>query len=402
MRYFKLPDLGEGLQEAEIVEWHVKPDEHVELDQLLVSVETAKAIVEVPSPASATVKKLFGQEGDVIHVGEPLLEFVTDEVEDTGTVVGIMPTADDQDKKSSKEDKPSKTAKTDQKKKAVREQFIIGSPHPTTTLKETAANVLASPAIRAMAKERGVDLGQIKGSGRQGQITAEDVDRAAETDASLGQAMPLKGVRRMMAKNMTMAHSQVVPVTLFDSVDLHKWGKKEDITIRLVQAIAHACKKEPLLNSWFDGEKENIRLLDQIDVGIAVDTADGLFVPVMRDVGSRSAKNLRKGLNALRADVKARSIPPKELLGASISLSNFGTLAGRYATPVVVPPSVAIVGAGCIFQELVEHKGNIESHPMLPISLSFDHRAITGGEAARFLAHLLKHLAKKSAHKSKS
>ena len=150
-----------------------------------------------------------------------------------------------------------------------------------------------------------------------------------------------------------------------------------------------------MLNAWFDGSTLTHRSIEQIDLGVAVDTSDGLFVPVLRDIANRSEKHLRKGLNALRKDVKARTIPPQELQRATITLSNFGTIAGKFASPIVVPPQVAIIGAGVIREQPVAHKGSCAIHTILPLSLSFDHRCITGGEAARFLKALIEDLQKK-------
>jgi pyruvate dehydrogenase E2 component (dihydrolipoamide acetyltransferase) len=164
--------------------------------------------------------------------------------------------------------------------------------------------------------------------------------------------------------------------------------------IRIGKAMAAACKVEPVLNSWFDGKSLSIKHHDSLDLGIAVDTPDGLFVPVLRDVGNREAADLKEGMNRLRADVKARSIPPREMMGATITLSNFGTLFGRYANPVVVPPQVAIIGAGGIREEPVAVDGQVVVHPILPLSLTFDHRAVTGGEAARFFRALVEELEK--------
>ncbi|HEY8331702.1 MAG TPA: 2-oxo acid dehydrogenase subunit E2, partial [Pseudomonas sp.] len=162
--------------------------------------------------------------------------------------------------------------------------------------------------------------------------------------------------------------------------------------VRLAQAIAVACRAEPGLNAWFDGKALAMRRHEQLDLGIAVDTPDGLFVPVLRNVGQRDADDLREGMRRLRADVKARSIPPQEMMGATVTLTNFGTLFGRYASPVVVPPQVAIIGAGVIRDQPVAVDGRVEVHPILPLSLTFDHRAVTGGEAGRFFKALVEAL----------
>lgn len=362
MKYFKLPDLGEGLQEAEIVEWHIKAGDTVSVDQTIVSVETAKAIVDVPSPQAGKIAALFGKPGDLIHIGEPLIEFAG-ENDDSGTVVGKMEVAGDE---------------------VMQDHFIIGSAHA-----DNRHGALATPAIRALAKRLGVELNDVTATGKHGMITAEDIEKAARLRADFGDATPLRGVRRSMAKNMAMAHAEVVKVTICDDVDLHAWQGGNDPTIRIVRAIGVACRKEPNLNAWYDGKALSLRVIEKVDLGMAVDTPDGLFVPVLRNITQRSAADLRSGLDHLRADVRARKIPPSEMTGATITLSNYGTLAGRYADPVVVPPMVAIVGAGKIRQEVVAWEGNVAIHPVMPLSLSFDHRAVTGGEAARFLRALM-------------
>lgn len=375
MRYFKLPDLGEGLQEAEIVEWHIKAGDTVEEDQVILSVETAKAIVDVPSPCPGKVLALFGDAGDQVHVGEPLLEYADAQDDDSGTVVGKVKTG-------------SRDVESD--------EFIIGSPEASESEqsgRHDHRRVLATPLIRTLAKRLDVDLAQVAGSGAHGLITSADVEKAARVRDDFGSAYTLKGVRRVMAKNMARAHAEVVGVTLYDDVDIHAWKKGEDPTMRLVRAIGVACREAPQLNAWFDGGNLTLRLIDRVDLGIAVDTPDGLFVPVLRDIAGRAAGDLRQGLDNLRAAVKSRKIPPQEMTGATITLSNFGTIAGRYANPVIVPPTVAILGAGRMREEVVAVDGKPTVHRMLPLSLTFDHRAASGGEAARFLAIVMRDLA---------
>jgi pyruvate dehydrogenase E2 component (dihydrolipoamide acetyltransferase) len=195
-----------------------------------------------------------------------------------------------------------------------------------------------------------------------------------------------------MAINMARSHAEVVPVFIVGDADLHRWPQARDPLVRIARAIAAACQVEPVLNSWFDGKGLSLKRHAQLDLGIAVDTADGLFVPVLRNVGARTAEDLKAGISRLRGDVKARSIPPREMMGATLTLSNFGTLFGRYANPVVMPPQVAIIGAGGIRDEPVAVDGKVLVHPILPLSLTFDHRAVTGGEAARFLNALVQAL----------
>ena len=209
MRFFNLPDLGEGIPEADIVEWHIKEGDTVKEDQIIVSVETAKAIVEVPAPCDGVIAKLFGQEGDTILTGEPLVEFVSDQ-EDAGTVVGKLV----QDEQGADE-----------------EPFFIGAaPESAATPSNPVAN------IQALAQQMNMDLG--------GLPRARKTSSANETKSySLENPEPLKGVRKHMARTMAESHTAVVPVTLFDDVDIHHWSDKEDITVRLIKAITEACKK---------------------------------------------------------------------------------------------------------------------------------------------------------------
>jgi 2-oxoisovalerate dehydrogenase E2 component (dihydrolipoyl transacylase) len=377
MKYFKLPDLGEGLTEAEIVEWHIKAGDTVKVDQLMVSVETAKAIVEVPSPQAGIVAVLFGEEGDVVHTGEPLVEY-QGEAEDMGTVVGDLSL--------------SKTNTSDK-----HDEFIIGSAYSESSLSgiQGIQGIKASPSVRALANRLNVDLAHIKGSADYGRITLGDVEKAQALNDVKGVSETLKGVRKAMAKAMKNSHENVVPVTLHDDIDIYAWeNNTQNITMRLIHAVAIACKAEPSMNTWFDGEQLTRRVLKTIDLGIAVDTDKGLFVPVLRNIDTRELNNLQEGLQALRQAVQSRKIPAAEMQGATITLSNFGTLAGKYANPVVLPPQVAIVGAGGVRDCVVVFKGEACVHPVLPLSITFDHRAVTGGEAARFLKALMDDLKK--------
>ena len=358
MRQFNLPDLGEGLEEAEIVAWHVNQGDHVVTDQPLVSVETDKAVVEVPSPWSGRIARLFGAKGDLVKVGAPLAEFAEGAGQDTGTVVGEIERAE-----------------------------APAEPKAAPDLAQPRA-LQVLPAIRALARKLEVDLNLVQATGPGGMVTRADVERAAKSLTDAGPAEPLKGMRRAMAQRMASAHAEVVPTTVIDEADIGDWPAAEDITIRLVGAIAAASRAEPSLNVWYNAQAGERRLIGRIDIGIAIDTDGGLIVPVLRNVGERDAKDLRAGLDRMRADAKARAIPPDELRGATITLSNFGTIGGRFASLVVVPPQVAIVGAGRADLRAMVHRGEVAVRRILPLSLTFDHRVVTGGEAARFLMAL--------------
>lgn len=369
MKTFRLPDLGEGLPDAEVREWYVKEGDEVEVDQPIVAMETAKAVVDVPAPRSGKILKLHGKPGDVIKTGAPLVEFEDGEDAPTkGTVVGNIEVG-----YTILEEAP-----TGVKPKAAR----------STTLK-------AIPAIRMLAKKLNVDLTTVTATGPNGQVTAEDVERAVHQPVEktvLEGYEAVRGVRRVMANAMSESHAEVVPVTIMDDADIHAWLPSTDITLRVVRAMVVACKAEPALNAWFDSKGMARLLHDEVHLGIAMDSQDGLFVPVLKNVTKCSAEELRKNIDTLKEQVKARILPQEDLKGATIILSNVGVFAGRYASPIIVPPTVAILAVGRIREEVVAHEGAPVIHRVMPLSLTIDHRAITGGEAARFLSAVIKDL----------
>lgn len=452
IKTFYLPDLGEGLPDATIVEWHVKEGDTIKLDAPLVSMETAKAVVDVPSPYTGKVTKLHGAAGDIIETGAALAEFEPDpnakqraEAESTGHHHGPKKgagaaTADAHKVVASDEGgEIESNGKADREDEGTVVGAMISGSHVHVEQASSVGGVKAVPAVRALAKKLKVDLARVTPTGADGVVTLQDVKTAAangsavlgaaparavpaaagrhlapelpepgpaptRTPVSLagkpvrtappsvavtGQPEQLKGVRRNMARVMAEAHANVVPTTLVDDADLHAWIGKQDITARLIRAIVAACKTVPALNAWFDGKNLTRTLHQHVDIGIAVDTEEGLFVPALRNADVLDGAGIRAAIKRLRSSVEDRSIPASELSGYTISLSNFGMFAGRYATPVVVPPCVAIIGAGKLSHDVVAVMGGIEVHRRMPISLTFDHRAATGGEAARFLKALL-------------
>lgn len=366
MKIFKLPDLGEGLTEAEIHEWHVKVGDEVKTDQLMVSMETAKAVVDVPAPCTGKIVKLFGEEGDIIDTDAPLVEFEGDiESEDAGSVVG----------------------KVDHVAATVVEENAMG----VTPASTVSQSISALPAVKALARRLNVDLSSINGTGNEGRITKDDVKAAADkktTQAPEGYE-PLRSIRRTMAQSMSKSHVEIVPVTIFDDADLHAWPTGTDITARVIRAVVKACNEEPALNAWYDTASISRKIANTVNLGIAMDSDDGLFVPVIHDAGAKNASEWRETIERFKREVKDRSIATSELQGASITLSNFGTFAGRYATPIIVPPAVAIIGTGRIRTEAVATEQEITSHKVMPLSLTFDHRGVTGGEATRFLRAMI-------------
>ncbi len=363
MRTFRLPDLGEGLTEAELVAWHVAVGQHVVKEQPLVSVETDKAVVEIPSPQAGRIAKLYGAPGEHLAVGAPLVEFEEGVPTDAGAIVGEIGGA------------PGAAA----------------APQPLARPTSPAGGaVKAMPAVRALAKELGVDLARVSPSGLAGQITREDVERAAAVRPVVGEGYELlSGIRRAMARNMARSRAEVVPTTVTDEADVEAWPEGTDVTARLVRALVASSRAVPSVNAWYDGKALARRVHQAVHVGIALDTEDGLIVPVLRDAQTRDLAGLRRELEELKQAAHARTASLEALRGATITLSNFGTLGGRHAALVIVPPQVAILGAGRITPQAVAQDGRPAVRRRLPLSLTFDHRAVAGGEAARFLAAVI-------------
>lgn len=412
MTIFNLPDLGEGLAEAEIVRWHVSVGDTVAVDQPMLAVETAKAVVEVPAPFSGVVKTLHGQPGDVIATGAPLIEFEGRSsgpntsratsgtpATDAGTVVGNVPTSDDELIETAYAGGRAHIGHSNHSANdtnAFDTNALIGAPAHGAN-----GRLRAAPAARALARKLGIDLTRLPGTGRGGVIIVDDViahssiarGPASHTPAFAG-GEKLRGLRRAMVQSMTVARDNVTNCTIFDDADLHYWREGENITTRLLRAIAAGCQAQPALNAWFDGTTQSRRLMPHVHIGMAVDTPEGLIVPVIRDVGSRSAAELRKDIDRLKLAARDRTVTPDDMRDVTIMLSNFGMIAGRYATPVVVPPTVAILGSGRLSRDVVAVEDRIEAHLRMPLSLTFDHRCVTGGEAARFMAAVLRDLEK--------
>ncbi|NRB38839.1 MAG: 2-oxo acid dehydrogenase subunit E2 [Pseudomonadales bacterium] len=373
MTLFKLPDLGEGLVEAEIVEWFCKEGDTITADSLMVALETAKAIVDIPSPQTGKVVKLFGQVGDIIHTGDPLLEFASSETSTQEKTI------------SDKETASSVVGVLSTEHEAVKESASAVSQHSHSGIK-------ATPAVRALASRMDIDLSIVTPSGPQGTIKTSDVQRVAKILANVGALQPLKGPRRAMAKAMEQAHSEVVSVTINDDADISTWPQHSDVSCRLIRALLIACTAEPGLNAWYDSHSIGRRLIKAVHLGLALDTKDGLFVPVIKDVQDYKAAALREKINDLKIQVQQRKIPAEALRGNTITLSNFGAIGGKYANPIIMPPTVAILGAGRSFESVKVNAGHIEAATFLPLSLSFDHRSITGAEAGRFLQSLINDL----------
>jgi len=374
---FKLPDLGEGIAEAEIRKWLVREGDVVAEHQPVVEVETDKAVVEVPTPKMGRVLALARAEGEVVRVGETLLTILEEAEEQpvrprSVSVVGELPEA---------------------------EETV---PH----------QVLATPAVRALAREKGVGLEGIRGTGPRGSITREDVlaalDRkgAAVDEFGAVERVPFRGLRRTIARNLLKSHQMTVCVTGMEEVDVTElWTLRVKERAELdrqgihltyfpfiIKAVQHALREHPIMNASVDGEGEAIVLKKYCNIGFAVDTPEGLIVPVLRDVDKKSIVELAAELLSLSERARERTITLSEMKGSSFTITNFGQFGGGFATPIINYPDVAILGCGRIADRPWVVNGEIAIRKILPLSLTFDHRVTDGGEATRFLTRVARYL----------
>jgi pyruvate/2-oxoglutarate dehydrogenase complex dihydrolipoamide acyltransferase (E2) component len=377
---FRLPDLGEGMAEAEIVRWEVSVGDHVARDQIVVLVQTDKAEVELPSPSAGTISSLGADVGDIVPIGGTLLELVPDGATDSSGG-------------------PPPTTQLASNVRAIRGEVAqVGE----------KGRVQAAPPVRKLAKDLGVDLEQVAGTGPEGRVTAADVRAAVDTGAGTVERaeapaaleerrVPLRGIRRAMARNMADAWRTVPHISLFDEIDARalldalraardlSGSETLTLTAFFVRAAVHALTEQPILNASLDEEADEVVYHDTINVGIAVATDDGLVVPVVHDAQKLALVALGDEIARLTADARAGGLPPDVIRGATFSVTNFGTEGGRFATPIIRPPQVAILGTGAIRTRPVVDGDGVVAAPTLPLSLSADHRVVDGHDATLFL-----------------
>lgn len=384
---FKLPDLGEGITEGEIRKWLVKEGDSIEEHQTVLEIETDKAVVEVPSPKKGKILKINGQEGDIAKVGEILMT-----IAEEGETVEEKP-----------ETKVEEVA-VEERPKSV---SVVG------VLPEEEEEILATPAVRALAIELGVKLEMIKGSGPGGSITKDDVIKSSgkgkkvvEDQYGISERISLKGLRKTIAKNLLTAHQTMVFVTVMDEADVSDlWNIKErekkilqekgvHLTFLpfLIKAAQHSLTEHPYLNASVDGDKEEIIIKKYYNVGIAVHTPDGLMVPVIKDVDKKTVRELASEIQDLGEKARERKIKLEEMRGSSFTISNWGHFGGTFATPIINFPDAAILGTGRISDKPWVWDGQIVIRKILPLSLTFDHRVTDGAEAATFLSKVMHYL----------
>ena len=415
-RVFDLPDLGEGLEDAEIVEWKVAEGDAVELNQPLVDMNTAKALVEIPSPFEGKVVKLHGAEGDVVKVGEPLVT-----IDVAGGVAGAEATPEPERKREAVlvgygVDEATGSGKR-RKLKPPGERRAPAAAAAVERAAEVAPDdvgraygdekpkrrVKASPPVRKLAKERGVDLASVEGSGAEGRITRDDVLSAAERGTPFtvmtGEAerVPVRGVRRLIAEKMTRAWTEIPHVTTFHPVDAtsvealrhelsEESGEKVSALAIIVRALVETCRKHQKLNASWQGEE--IALYRTYNVGIATDTERGLMVVVMRDADRKGIITIAREIAELVAVAREGRATPEQLTGSTITVTNYGVFGSHYGTPIINHPEAAILGLGTIEPRPFVVDGKVEARPGVVLALSFDHRVLDGADADRAMADL--------------
>ncbi|WP_163103155.1 dihydrolipoamide acetyltransferase family protein [Peribacillus alkalitolerans] len=441
---FKLPDIGEGIHEGEIVKWFVKPGDKVQEDDVLCEVQNDKAVVEIPSPVAGAVEEIKVAEGTVAVVGDVLITFDApgyenlkfkgeEEEGEKGTEAQVQATAE-----------AGKEVKKDvQKDEQPKDQATGAGAQPAQV--ETAAapqadvdpnrRVIAMPSVRKFAREKGVDIRQVAGSGDNGRVMKEDIEtflaggnkvaapqaaqaetaqaaQAEKTEAKAAVAIPegefpetrekMSGIRKAIAKAMVNSKHTAPHVTLMDEIDVTKLvahrKKFKDVAAQkgikltflpyVVKALTSALREFPTLNTSIDDAASEIIQKHYYNIGIAADTEKGLLVPVVKNADRKSVFNISNEINELATKARDGKLSPNEMKGASCTITNIGSAGGQWFTPVINHPEVAILGIGRIAEKAIVRDGEIVAAPVLALSLSFDHRIIDGATAQNALNHI--------------
>ncbi|MEW8971545.1 MAG: dihydrolipoamide acetyltransferase family protein [Mesobacillus sp.] len=437
---FKLPDIGEGIHEGEIVKWFVKPGDKVQEDDVLCEVQNDKAVVEIPSPVAGTVEEVLVEEGTVATVGQVLVTFDAPGYEDLKFKGDEEHAPAEQPKQEKTEAQVQSTLEAGQK--IEKEATEAPAPAAETGAGAAAApqaevdpnrNIVAMPSVRKYAREKGVDIRQVPGSGKNGRILKGDIDsflsggapaaapqadQAQETQAeeapkaAAAQAIPegqypetrekMSGIRKAIAKAMVNSKHTAPHVTLMDEVDVAKLvahrkkfkevaaekGIKLTFLPYVVKALTSALREYPALNTSLDDATSEIVHKHYYNIGIAADTEKGLLVPVVKDADRKSVFSISNEINELAGKARDGKLAPDEMKGASCTITNIGSAGGQWFTPVINHPEVAILGIGRIAEKPVVKDGEIVAAPVLALSLSFDHRMIDGATAQHALNHI--------------
>ncbi len=418
---FKLPDLGEGIHEGEIKKWLVKAGDRVQKNQAIAEVETDKAVVEIPTPKEGLVVSINVPQGTRAKTGQTIIT-IKEDSEIEPSVPKVEP------------------IKEEERKEAERAQGIVETkPAAQETYSQNQnaqpSTVLASPFVRKVARELGVDISKIKGTGELGKITEQDVRKMKENAQTASreepkaemsmpekqpaelpktaiqntgndERVPLRSIRKKITDHLVMSHLKTVMVTHMDSIDITELVKireamkpkalEKGVKLTYLPFVARACeialKKFPYMNAMIDEERLEIVLKKNYHLGIAVDTEEGLKVPVVKNVDWKSILTIAKEIEDLATRTRNQSIKPDELRGSTFSITNIGSIGGEFATPILNYPECAILGMSKIEDKPVVREGQIVIRKMMNISLTFDHRIADGAYAARFANEVKKHL----------
>ena len=425
VRDFLLPDLGEGLEDAEVVKWRVAEGDRVALNQPLVEVDTAKALVEIPSPWEGVVQKLHAGEGDVIKVGQPLVSI---------EVPGEAGSVPKKPARSADKAAPERAGGTTGDGKSKRRPVLVGygvadteeEAPPAGGARRARADrgepVPASPPVRRLAKSLGIDLATVAGTGPGKRVTREDVLNASEEREPSGsptkterrapveeesvvragpsdRRVPVRGVRRLVAEKMARSAREIPHVTTFLTVDASQLeafraelegeaGSRVTALPIVVRAFVDTLKRHPMVNASFDARATEILVRGEFNVGIATDTDRGLLVPVVRQADQIGILALAAEINRLVQAARTGRATPAELTGSTVTVSNVGTFGAEYGTPIINYPESAILAIGVIEPRALVVEGRVEARPAVTLSLSFDHRVMDGAQAGRALGDL--------------
>lgn len=420
MRYiFKFPDIGEGLEEGKIIEWYVQKGQSISSGDPLVKMETDKVVTDIPSPKSGVIAVTYGGVGDTIKVGNALVEIDIQGVDGAAAQVQAAETH-----------KAASTETVDEKgfgvvgtiEVAGDGAYLPAGDEGISTQKAPASRkkALATPVARAMAKELGLDINTISGSGPAGRVTKKDIKAQAHQSRlqsnhptqkeALAQERyryeSLSTIRKTIAKNMLRSKQNTAHMSIMDEVEvsalvearsklnqaLEMQGIRLSYLPFVIKAVARALQNHPVLNAELDLENERIIYKNYVNIGIAMDAEDGLVVPVIRDADQKSLIQVAQDLKELISKATERKLSLSDLKDGSFSITSYGSIGGYFAVPVINYPQVAIFGVGRLSEKPIVKDGVVAIGQMLPISMSVDHRIVDGGEVTRFLNEVLGYL----------
>jgi len=417
MKYlFNFPDIGEGLEEGTVLEWYVQTGQTVKAGDLLVKMETDKVAADIPSPKAGTILKLFGGVGDVIHVGHPLIEM--DVKSAAGKQENLL--SDSTVVPPTEEDNAAGVVGTMEMADAHALLPASDEVVSTTAIVNSAGKSFATPHVRAMAKELDLDINQISGTGPGGRVSKEDIEQYVSTKSPVEKAVfaqsyeqedvsyePLSQIRKTIARNMINSKHNAAHVTVFEEVEIseliairEKYKKKyaeRDARLTylpfIVKATVLALKQHRILNSQMDMENNRMIYKNRYNIGIAMDTPEGLVVPVIKDADRLSVFEITKKITEFGLKAKERKLTLEDMKNGTFTITNFGSISGIYGTPVINYPQAGILGIGRIVRQPVVKDDQIVIGNVLGLSLTVDHRIVDGGDTARFVKQIIDHLA---------